>query len=81
MFPLMPLWGGNPAKLIRWRFEEDIRVRLIVSQWWKYNFADLQKMDMSNPEVFLNEFDNHSYKLKKWEPKKLDLWRLIQNQI
>lgn len=78
--PAYAIMGGNPAKLIKWRFEEDIRVRLIVSQWWRYNFTDLQKMDMSNPEKFLNEFDNHVDKLKKWEPEKLDVWHLIQNQ-
>ncbi|MFF7710381.1 DapH/DapD/GlmU-related protein [Pseudomonas sp. NPDC007930] len=28
--------GGNPAKVIRWRFDEPLRQRLLASAWWAW---------------------------------------------
>lgn len=33
--------GGNPAKVIRYRFEEGIRERLLASHWWERSLEDL----------------------------------------
>ena len=46
--------GGNPAKPIKYRFSEEIIERLLVSQWWEMNFNDLQLLDFSDVESFLN---------------------------
>ena len=37
------IWGGNPAKLIKYRFPEDIRLALQKSQWWNASDTQLQK--------------------------------------
>ena len=31
------IYGGNPAKLIKYRFSEDIIAKLLNLQWWQFN--------------------------------------------
>ena len=33
--------AGNPAKLLRYRFSEDIRVALVESEWWEHDLTTL----------------------------------------
>jgi virginiamycin A acetyltransferase len=33
--------GGVPAKHIKWRFPEEIRKRLLASQWWEWDLSRL----------------------------------------
>ena len=36
------VYGGNPAKLIKRRFSEDIVAQLLKIQWWKFNNAAIK---------------------------------------
>jgi len=49
--------AGNPAKLIRMRFEQQIIKQLLASKWWELNNADLLQLGkyIKNPEFFLKE--------------------------
>jgi carbonic anhydrase/acetyltransferase-like protein (isoleucine patch superfamily) len=33
--------GGNPARFIRWRFPEELRLQLLQSAWWNWPEAEL----------------------------------------
>ena len=35
--------GGNPARLIRFRFEEGIRVKLLKIKWWDWSTEEIEK--------------------------------------
>ena len=50
--------GGNPAKLIRYRFSDEIIQELITSEWWKLDEYDLKKFakDITYPEKFIKNF-------------------------
>ena len=50
--------AGNPARSIRFRFEDKICNRLQHSQWWNYPFNELKKLDYKNPLTFLNQLNN-----------------------
>ena len=52
--------AGNPAKLIRFRFDKTIIVRLMSSQWWTLDDRIVKKISkhIQNPELFLNEIEN-----------------------
>jgi acetyltransferase-like isoleucine patch superfamily enzyme len=56
--------GGVPSKLIRMRFKEEIRNRLLKSDWWKLSESELLKLSPSfaQPEMFLVELE----KIKKY---------------
>jgi chloramphenicol O-acetyltransferase type B len=48
--------GGNPAKLIRYRFSDEIIEKLSTSKWWELDVSDLRKYakDITQSEKFLN---------------------------
>jgi acyl-[acyl carrier protein]--UDP-N-acetylglucosamine O-acyltransferase len=41
--PPYAIVGGNPAKIIRYRFDEEMIERLLASYWWVYDPAELFK--------------------------------------
>lgn len=49
------IMGGCPAKLIRYRFDDEIRQRLLNSQWWLLGEERLRSIgdNANNPEAFL----------------------------
>lgn len=55
--PPFAIVGGNPAKIIRWRFDEPTRMALLESKWWDWpqheilNVAD--KLCTDNIKQFL----------------------------
>ena len=46
--------AGNPARIIRYRFSDNIIVKLEVSRWWEYSDDELKKIGDSfcSPQVF-----------------------------
>ncbi|CAA0284746.1 CatB-related O-acetyltransferase [Acinetobacter baumannii] len=70
--PPYAIVGGNPAKIIKYRFDEDTINQLLKSTWWEYGFSDIQKLEIDNIQNFLIEFD-----LQKSNFKKLELEKLI----
>ncbi|WP_243240453.1 CatB-related O-acetyltransferase [Clostridium cibarium] len=49
--PPYAIVGGNPAKIIKYRFSKDIIDKLLTIQWWNWNSEKIQK----NSEYFYNE--------------------------
>ena len=50
------IWAGNPARLIRKRFNDEVIVQLIDSNWWNWDDDTLsQKSNYFNDiNIFLN---------------------------
>jgi hypothetical protein len=55
--PPYTIWAGNPARLIKMRFDEDLIKRLLESEWWRYSIFDLNVNLLSNPEELLKWLD------------------------
>ncbi len=53
--PPYAIVAGNPARLIRYRFDEETVEKLQKSKWWTFSDKKLQKVGslMDNPEEFL----------------------------
>lgn len=49
--------GGNPAKLIRYRFPPDLRARLLALAWWDISPKVLRHLNMHDPEDFCNRLE------------------------
>ena len=43
------VYVGNPAKLIRHRFEPDVCEKLLASEWWKVPVEFLLTLDLTDP--------------------------------
>ena len=46
--PPFAIVGGNPAKLIRFRFPSDVIDELTTLRWWRYEYPVLNRVDLSD---------------------------------
>jgi len=65
--------GGNPAKLIRRRFPEELISALLELEWWNYNFIDFNHLNISDIESFILNFSNLKSNLEIFIPTKLSI--------
>jgi acetyltransferase-like isoleucine patch superfamily enzyme len=72
--------GGNPAKLIRYRFPEALIERLLRSQWWRYAFPHFAELPFDRPDDFLDQLERlvQDGKIAPYEPEKLDIYRIVK---
>lgn len=58
--PAFAVVAGNPARLLRYRFEPEIRARLLALRWWDWSdqeIRDRERWFMSDVETFLAEME------------------------
>lgn len=63
--PPYAIVGGNPARIIRFRFDEPTIDALLTSKWWNLRPDSFAELDLSDVELFLsnkNKFENIDYK-------------------
>ncbi len=55
--PAYAIAVGNPAKVIKYRFTDDIIEKLLATEWWDLEFEFLRSKIplMKDPELFVNE--------------------------
>ena len=46
--PPYAIVGGVPARIIRYRFDENTIRRLLALKWWDYDIADLGRIEWSD---------------------------------
>jgi acetyltransferase-like isoleucine patch superfamily enzyme len=51
--PPYAIVGGVPAKIIKYRFNEEIIAKLLELKWWQYDIADFGDLDWSDVELCL----------------------------
>lgn len=69
--PPYAIVGGIPAKIIKYRFDEETIERLLNSKWWEYAYWDFSGIaTKDNPNEFIDKLNNliESGKIKKYEP-------------
>lgn len=54
--PPYAIVGGNPAKVIKYRFPEGIIAALRESEWWNYEAKYVMPLNVEDVESFLNDF-------------------------
>jgi acetyltransferase-like isoleucine patch superfamily enzyme len=51
---------GNPARVVRYRFESEIQTRLLALRWWEWDDESIRKLEpwfMADVESFLDELE------------------------
>jgi len=69
--------GGNPARLIRMRFDPDIVSMLLLSQWWRYRFSDFANLPIDSPGEFVREFLSLKSSIDPFLPNKITAQDII----
>ena len=57
--PPYAIVGGNPAKLIRYRFDETTCMLLLKSKWWNYSPKAFKENNLSNVKTFLKNLKSY----------------------
>ncbi len=65
--------GGNPARLIKKRFDANCINLLMQSEWWKYKFTDFKGLPLDNPLEFAEKFLEKKKSLEPYVPTKVRL--------
>lgn len=57
--PAYEVWAGNPARMIRKRFDTDVADRLEKTKWWDLEDSKIEKLAdvMNDPEAFLRAIE------------------------
>jgi len=71
--PAYAIIGGNPAKIIKYRFPEAIIEKFKAIKWWEYELSDLYSLDLSEPELFLDRFENQKHNIRKYQLNPINL--------
>jgi virginiamycin A acetyltransferase len=71
--PPYAIVGGNPAKVIKFRFADHVCAALHESQWWDYNYTDFLGMNIADPSIFIKEFYERKNAFVKFSPDKVKL--------
>ncbi|MBB2186344.1 CatB-related O-acetyltransferase [Gluconacetobacter liquefaciens] len=70
--------GGNPAKIIKFRFDEVVVEKFLEIQWWDYNFVDFNCVDLGDVNKFLYEFPEIRKNIKKFRKNRNKISHLIE---
>ena len=76
--PPYAIVGGNPAKIIRLRFREDIVEKLMEIRWWRFPFWDLNELNWTNIEDFIYKFYEIQHGLHEFKAKRFFVRELIE---
>ena len=73
--------AGNPAKVIRQRFDDGLVKQLLDSKWWEYDPRILKLCDYQNPEKFVNEFIEWRDKndISPYKPEKITFRHILND--
>lgn len=75
--PPYAIVGGNPAKIIRYRFDQPTIDKLLDLQWWKYNYLDFNGIDVTNPNLAIEQLQSLIPNLTPYSPEKEPFTNLV----
>lgn len=65
---------GNPGRIVKYRFSQDVIEKMLESKWWEYHYGDFAGLDFKNPEAFLERFNSEvKGKRPKFDPEKINV--------
>jgi acetyltransferase-like isoleucine patch superfamily enzyme len=53
--PAYAIVVGNPGRILKYRFSDEIIARLLSSSWWDKSMGDLKEFDFTDIELFLKK--------------------------
>lgn len=66
--PPYAIVGGNPARVIRYRFDEQVIARLLAIRWWDHDPAWTRTVDVSDIHTVIAYFEENGDKIKTLSP-------------
>lgn len=66
--PAYAIVGGNPAKIIRYRFPPDIIIQLQHSQWWRYSPEQIKNESIYDITLMKTQLEKLTCDIQAYEP-------------
>jgi acetyltransferase-like isoleucine patch superfamily enzyme len=76
--PPYAIVAGNPARIKKYRFPEEIVLRLLETQWWRFAPWQLVGVDVSRPIDNIDQLEILARHLQPYEPPKIQLAELSE---
>ena len=48
---------GQPARILRFRFDEALIARFLAAQWWRFSPALIGRLPVTDPQAFIEAFE------------------------
>lgn len=66
--------GGNPARILKMRFPDELTRQLLASQWWRLELSHLSKFPFTDAASFIRAYEREGgADLPAWEPTQFRL--------
>lgn len=75
--PPYAIVGGNPAKIIKYRFDPSVVEELLALQWWRFEPKSVFNFPVNSVTEFVDRFMGEVDTLDAYEPRKLAVGDLI----
>nr|WP_255607674.1 CatB-related O-acetyltransferase [Ancylobacter sp. Lp-2] len=76
--PPFAIIGGAPARIIRFRFDEETIARIQRVKWWDYAPEHFAGMDLSDPRAFLDSLEERiAGGLEPYKPQPFNLAKVF----
>lgn len=66
--PAYAVVGGNPARVLRYRFPDTIIATLLDLQWWNYSIFHIEDIDYTDIGKVIDRFEEVRDRLTMFEP-------------
>lgn len=73
--PPYAIVAGNPARILKYRFDPPTIDRLLALRWWEFNYVDFDDMDISDADAFIAGLTEKiaTSGISKYRPDAIDL--------
>ncbi|MCF7970364.1 MAG: CatB-related O-acetyltransferase [Methylococcaceae bacterium] len=75
--PAYAIMGGNPAQIIRYRFQATIIARLLESQWWQFTPEQIKSWPFYDIEQFIGVINQVRADIQAYMPNKVNIQKLF----
>ena len=74
--PPYAIVGGNPARILKYRFDEDTIARLLALRWWEFSYVDFNGLDVTDVAEFIDGLNRKidSLAILEYRPEAIDLF-------
>ena len=59
--PPYAIVAGVPAKVLRYRFDEETIERLLKSKWWEKDFSEIKTLPFDNVQKCIEEMEKRMW--------------------
>jgi hypothetical protein len=75
--------GGNPAKVLRFRFEEPLIKEMLRVRWWRFAYPHFSDLPFKNPWQFLEMLEKRlsNDEISEYNPVRINIYQILKQEF